>query len=70
MLNDFFLRDVSFIEQIEEAYQLASSKFGLHDNNKEIDKILEEKWIPKVYGLEDLMWPKDFEGISLPTFYM
>ena len=28
MLNDFFSRDVSFIEQIEEAYQLAISKFG------------------------------------------
>ena len=66
MLNDFFLRDVSFIEQIEEAYQLAISKFGLHDNNKEIDKILEEKWIPKVYGLEDLMcMPKDSLGRNI-----
>ena len=71
MLNDFFLRDVSFIEQIEEAYQLAISKFGLHDNNKEIDKILEEKWIPKVYGLEDLMcMPKDSLGRHISTYLL
>tara|TARA_S200000501_G_C20686026_1_gene682970 strand:+ start:247 stop:918 length:672 start_codon:yes stop_codon:yes gene_type:complete len=70
-LSDFFLRDVSFLEQIEEAYQIATSKIGLHSANKEIDKILEEKWIPKVCGLEDLMsMPKDSLGRIMSTYLL
>ena len=65
MLNDFFLRDVSFIEQIEEAYQLASSKFGLHDNNKEIDKILsnvkQKNFDHKIFKNQKLSLIKDYE---------
>ena len=53
---DFFERNISLAELIKEANLLGSTrKKGIHENNSDINKMIQDKWKPKEFGIEDLM---------------
>ena len=66
---DFFERNISLAELIKEANLLGSTrKKGIHENNSDINKMIQDKWKPKEFGIEDLYLldiTKDQETIHL-----